>query len=197
MMLTAHFELKDRLVSNNSGESPSFHQNRSVIFLISTETTMQVNLKFTLILIASLVASISLAQKAPEKTIVFVCEHGSAKSVIAAAHFQRMAEQEGIQIKVISRGTNPDKVVPEKINRFLNGDGLSSTTQPPVQLTPEDVKHADYVVAFNPIPASYGNSQKIETWNIPSIDAGYTVARDSMIHNIQRIIRRIKNENQK
>jgi protein-tyrosine-phosphatase len=43
-----------------------------------------------------------------DKTIIFVCEHGAAKSVIAAAYFNRFAEQRGLNLRAAARGTNPD-----------------------------------------------------------------------------------------
>lgn len=45
----------------------------------------------------------------PVGTVLFVCEHGSAKSVVAAAHFNRLAEQRGLPFHAISRGTAPDE----------------------------------------------------------------------------------------
>jgi hypothetical protein len=44
----------------------------------------------------------------PKPTVVFVCEHGSAKSVIAAVEFKRMAKENGLDVNVLTRGTNPD-----------------------------------------------------------------------------------------
>src|SRR5688572_249911 len=44
----------------------------------------------------------------PVGTVLFVCEHGSAKSVVAAAHFNRIAADRGLPFRAISRGTAPD-----------------------------------------------------------------------------------------
>ena len=41
-------------------------------------------------------------------TVLFVCEHGSAKSTVAAAHFDRLAAERGLAARAISRGTSPD-----------------------------------------------------------------------------------------
>src|SRR5258706_16004324 len=43
--------------------------------------------------------------------VVFVCEHGSAKSVLAAAHFNALAKRRGLRVRAISRGTNPDQAI--------------------------------------------------------------------------------------
>ena len=149
------------------------------------------------LLLLSIMTTPGFTQDKGGKTILFICEHGSAKSVVAAAHFNRIAEKEGLRVKAISRGTNPDAAVPDKINGFLNDDGFPNYTSKPIQLTPEDIKSADYVVAFSTIPTSYGNPGKIESWKVPSFEAGYTVSRDSIVHNIERIIKRIRNENQR
>jgi arsenate reductase len=150
----------------------------------------------TIIVLLSM-ATTSMAQQKADKTILFICEHGSAKSIVAAAHFNRIAESNGIHIEAISRGTNPDEVVPDKINRLLEGDGFPAHNSKPVRLTPADLNKADYVVSFSVLPPSFGNPVKVESWNIPSFEAGYPAARDSIIHSIERLLRRIDNENKK
>jgi len=106
-------------------------------------------------------ATTSMAQQKADKTILFICEHGSAKSIVAAAHFNRIAESNGIHIEAISRGTNPDEVVPDKINRLLEGDGFPAHNSKPVRLTPADLNKADYVVSFSVLPPSFGNPVKV------------------------------------
>ena len=53
-------------------------------------------------------ALIAAPEPKPAGTILFVCEHGSAKSVVAAAHFNRIAAARGLPFRAISRGTVPD-----------------------------------------------------------------------------------------
>ncbi len=42
------------------------------------------------------------------KTVVFVCQHGTAKSMVAAAHFNRLAQQQNLPYRAISRGITPE-----------------------------------------------------------------------------------------
>jgi len=144
------------------------------------------------LLFAMMSISSAYAQTPEIKTILFICEHGSAKSIVAAAHFNRIAKAEGIPIKAISRGTNPDKAVPDKINTLLKGDGLPAQNGSPVRLSREDLQLADFTVAFIPLPSEFKSPKNFETWNIPSFEAGYPVARDSIIHHIERLIHRVK-----
>jgi len=37
--------------------------------------------------------------------VVFVCEHGSAKNVIAAAYFNKLAKEQNLKMQAVSRGT--------------------------------------------------------------------------------------------
>ena len=41
-------------------------------------------------------------------TILFMCPHGAAKSVLASAYFQRLAKERGLNVHVASAGTEPD-----------------------------------------------------------------------------------------
>ena len=62
--------------------------------------------------------------KAAPQVILFVCEHGAAKSIIAAAEFNRLAEQNGLPHRAISRGTNPDPAFAPGVVAGLNKDGF-------------------------------------------------------------------------
>ncbi len=42
-----------------------------------------------------------------DRMVVFVCEHGSAKSVIAAAFFDKLARERGLTLRAVARGTQP------------------------------------------------------------------------------------------
>ena len=46
--------------------------------------------------------------------IVFVCEHGAAKSVIAAAYFNKLAQEANSEVRAVARGTHPDSELSPK-----------------------------------------------------------------------------------
>jgi protein-tyrosine-phosphatase len=45
-------------------------------------------------------------------TLLFVCLHGSAKSLIAVEHFRRLAAQRGLAVQGDSAGIEPDADIP-------------------------------------------------------------------------------------
>ncbi len=53
------------------------------------------------------------------RTVVFVCLHGSGKSLIAAEHFRRFAAQRGLDVRTASAGPDPDPEVPPKVIQGL------------------------------------------------------------------------------
>jgi arsenate reductase (thioredoxin) len=57
-------------------------------------------------------------------TALFVCLHGSAKSVIAAEHFTRLARERGLQYRGESAGIEPDSEVPALVVAGLAGNGI-------------------------------------------------------------------------
>src|SRR5207247_1515616 len=44
---------------------------------------------------------------AADPTVVFVCEHGAAKSVIATTYFNKIAAERGLRARAVYRGVNP------------------------------------------------------------------------------------------
>src|SRR5882757_6722998 len=73
-------------------------------------------------------------------TVVFVCEHGSAKSIIAASEFERMAKEKGLDLNILARGTNPDAEIPKLVRDGLKADGYDVGTLKPTKVTQRDLK---------------------------------------------------------
>ena len=55
-------------------------------------------------------------------TIVFICEHGSSRSFVAASLFDRIAEQRGLAVRALSRAVSPETSHIEELLR-----GVSAT----------------------------------------------------------------------
>jgi arsenate reductase (thioredoxin) len=81
-------------------------------------------------------------------TVVFVCEHGAAKSVIAAAHFNRLATERGLPFRAISRGTKPDDAVAAGVRAGLATDGIDVSAWRPTAVSDQDIREAAQVVSL-------------------------------------------------
>jgi len=87
--------------------------------------------------------------------IVFVCEHGAAKSIVAAAYFTKLASEMGLDLQAVARGTSPDEELSPQAIQGLLEDGLTSTESTPQRLTQVDIQSAQRVITFCELPSEY------------------------------------------
>ena len=128
-------------------------------------------------------------------TIVFVCEHGAAKSVIAAAYFNKLAQEKNLNAHAIARGTHPDLEVSPKAITGLKEDGLGPTERVPQQLSRADVQSAQRIISFCELPAEYQAKVSIERWDgVPPVSEGYQKARDSILEHINQLLKQQENQ---
>jgi arsenate reductase len=129
----------------------------------------------------------------PEDPIIlFVCEHGAAKSVLAAAYFNRLAEEQGLEIRAMARGTNPYLEISEQIIRGLSQDGLAPTEPAPRKLSLEDTRTA-YLVSFCELSAEYTQGAIVEQWDgIPAVSENYEWARDAIVERLHQLVSKLR-----
>jgi hypothetical protein len=106
------------------------------------------------------------AESAPDKpgTVIFVCKYGSMKSQMAAAYFNRVAKERGLQLTAISRAFAPDKEIPDMIRENLAKEGLAPTNETITSLKPEEAVGAASVVSFDELPGENIGQTKYTHW---------------------------------
>jgi protein-tyrosine-phosphatase len=63
--------------------------------------------------------------------VAFVCLHGSAKSLIAAEYFNRIAIEKNLPLRATTSGSEPDNEVPENVVAGLKRRGIDVGQVPP------------------------------------------------------------------
>jgi protein-tyrosine-phosphatase len=148
--------------------------------------------KLTVLALLSAIAAPTLVQaERPEKstTIVFVCLHGSVKSQMAAAHFNRIAKERGLPFTAISRGIAVDDSIPTRIRDGLSLDGLAPVDDVPRALTAEEATGASKVFAFDDVPAERKGSADVTYWSdVPPATKNYNAARDAIVRHIDSLV---------
>jgi protein-tyrosine-phosphatase len=127
----------------------------------------------------------------PPATVLFVCEHGSAKSVVAAAHFNRLAAARGLPFRAISRGTEPDAAMAPAAVEGLRGDGLKPDEPAPSRLEQRDLDTAVRVVTFCALPSGLQATSPVEQWEVPPVSTDYAASREAMLEQIERLLREL------
>jgi arsenate reductase (thioredoxin) len=117
--------------------------------------------------------------------IVFVCEHGAAKSILAAAYFNKVADDQSLNVRAVARGTNPDPALSSRVVTGLREDGLIPTESVPRKISLADVESAERVITFCELPVEYQGQARIEHWeDIPPVSDNYEKARQAIIERI-------------
>jgi protein-tyrosine-phosphatase len=122
--------------------------------------------------------------------VVFVCEHGSVKSLVAALYFNRRAEERGLPYRATARGTAPDSAVPAPVRDGLQADGFAVLGFVPRLLRASDVEDAAVVVSFDQDIAKVvgGRALYLKWDNLPGVLADYARGRDAIISQIDTLV---------
>ena len=81
-------------------------------------------------------------------TVLFMCPHGAAKSVLASAYFERLAKERGLNVRVESAGTDPDPTVSPAVAAHLKRQGYPVPGSNPRKVTAKDFESADVVISI-------------------------------------------------
>jgi arsenate reductase len=129
-------------------------------------------------------------EKSPATKVVFVCEHGAAKSIIAAAEFERMAKEKGLEVVAVSRGTTPDAEIGATIRQGLLSDGINIGSAKPVKVSANDLQNAVKVVSFGPDLTEWlPSGAKAADWSAtPSPSENYEAARRYIVKRLESLI---------
>lgn len=129
--------------------------------------------------------------RAPMRTeVVFVCEHGSVKSLVAMQHFNRKAKERGLPYRAIARGVAPERTVPAAVRAGLSADGLWTSDFAPQGLKGSDLNDAALVVSFDEdINATVAGRVRYLAWNkLPAVLTDYPRGRDAIVARIDSLL---------
>lgn len=125
------------------------------------------------------------------RPVVFVCEHGNVKSLVAQEWFNRLAAERGLALRATSRGLSPETPVPAGIVERLRRDGFDVSRFEPRGLSGEDVAGAKRVVVIGaePPPWVARPGLVVERWDgIPPASERYEDSRDALRERIRALL---------
>jgi arsenate reductase (thioredoxin) len=131
------------------------------------------------------------------QNILFLCPHGVAKSVMAAAITQHLALEVGLDLNISNAGIEPDEFIPAKVIDLLASDGLDVSDWTPKLVTQPDLERADRVISLGcdlqafDLPAS-----KLESWaDVPSPGEDLSVCHDAIQVRVKQLIAELQRRN--
>lgn len=130
----------------------------------------------------------------PPNAVLFVCEHGTVRSLLAKVLFEQYAAAVGLHVSAVSRGTQADSVVPPWMLRGLAADQVELGSWRPQTLLVDDLLNAAYVVSFDlPAGATAGSRGARASWDgLPSVSRDYAKGRDAIKVRVHQLVDSLK-----
>ena len=124
------------------------------------------------------------------QSVLFLCPHNAAKSVIAAAHFNRIASQTGLPFTADSAGTTPSEAVSPVVVALLKQEGLDVSRHRPRHVTAEELQAAARIISMGCTPEELTIApQQVELWSdVPMVSEEPERARDVIRSHVEHLI---------
>jgi arsenate reductase len=128
--------------------------------------------------------------------VLFLCPHNAAKSVLAAAYFDRLARQRGLPYRADSAGTEPEAAASPAVIAALAEEGIDVARHRPRLVTPEDLVAARWIVTFGcDLGAGAPAGIPIETWDdVPPASRDLERAQRAIRQHVEQLVAELVTE---
>jgi protein-tyrosine-phosphatase len=126
----------------------------------------------------------------PSRSVLFVCLHGAAKSVLAVADLRRLAAERGLALTADAAGTEPDPAIAPAVVTTLRAEGIELGQTRPRRVTAADTARVDLVVTLgcelgDAMPATV----PVERWDdVPAVSENLALARAAIRRHLDRLL---------
>jgi arsenate reductase (thioredoxin) len=122
--------------------------------------------------------------------VLFMCPHGAAKSVLASAYFERLAKERGLNVRVLSAGTEPDATIAPAVAAHLQRQGYPTSATTPRKATADDMAQADLVISLgcdlSGLPTPRGTLRRWD--DVPAPSADFAKADDAIREKVNALV---------
>ena len=129
------------------------------------------------------------------RTILFLCPHGAAKSIMAAAYFEQLAARFDLGLRADTAGTEPDAAVSPAVAQLLSEEGLGGhADRIPRLVTAEALSRALRVISLG-CNASHlaPPGLVIERWDdVPPPSQNLPAARDLIRGHVEQLVNELR-----
>ena len=133
-------------------------------------------------------------QQLVKQMVLFLCPHNAAKSVLAAAYFNQLAQQDGLPFLADSAGTEPEAAVSPDVRAMLASDGIDVSSYVPRQVTREDLQASAYIISMECDAEDLGVApERVIVWSdVPPVSQQPEQARVVIRAHVERLIAELR-----
>jgi hypothetical protein len=126
-------------------------------------------------------------------TVAFVCLHGAAKSVLAAACFEQLAAARGVRVRALSAGTEPDPEIAPTVLHALLAEGIDLRGERPRHVTREAIAGAAAVVSFGPdLSGVVPPGRPVIRWDdVPALSEDFEAGRAAILARLPALLEEV------
>ena len=125
--------------------------------------------------------------------IAFVCLHGSAKSLIAAEYFNRLADERKLPFRATTSGPEPDAEVPGNVVAGCKDRGIDVSRYHPTLIAAGQLVDTDLIVSFAcDAGRRLAPGKAEERWDeCPAVSEDFDVAWRFITGRVEKLIARL------
>lgn len=127
------------------------------------------------------------------RKVAFVCLHGSAKSLIAAEYFNRLARERSLPLRATTSGPEPDAEVPANVVAGMTTRGIDVRAYRPALISGDQLKDADLIVSFAcDAGRKLAPGKAEERWDeCPAVSDDFDVAWNFITSRVETLVDRL------
>jgi arsenate reductase len=123
-------------------------------------------------------------------TILFLCPHHAAKSVIAQAYFNRLAQQKNLPFTADSAGTEPDAMVSPAVADMLLTEGMDVRAHQPRRVTAAELDQAARVISIGCALSDLEIApERVESWDdVPMVSQDLSGSSAAILRHVAALV---------
>jgi protein-tyrosine-phosphatase len=124
------------------------------------------------------------------QTVLFLCPHAAAKSVIAVADFQELAQQQGLDWQAVAAGTEPEARVSPVVVDLLRVEGKDVSQHRPRRVTLDELATASRIISMGcDLNGLVSSDISVTRWDdVPAVSVDPPAARAEIRARVERLI---------
>ncbi len=124
------------------------------------------------------------------RTILFLCPHNAAKSVLAAAYFEQLARERGLDYRAASAGTSPVAAPSPAVVAMLREEGIDIAGHRPRRLTTADLTNAFRVISLGcDLDDLDGGNTRVDRWDdVPPASQDLGASRAAIKRHLDELV---------
>jgi protein-tyrosine-phosphatase len=133
-----------------------------------------------------------------KQQVLFLCPHNAAKSVLAAAYFNQLAQRDGLPFLAVSAGTEPEAAVSPAVRALLAYDGIDVSSYVPRHVTKEDMQMSAYIISMEcDVDDLDVAPERVIAWSdVPPVSQRPEQARAVIRAHVERLIAELRTSSQ-